>query len=153
MECLSSAHYCLFLQGVSQHLRCLFFLDSQPCPIWTFTWGIRSWGAFLGSMSLTSSEGVPKWSFNPQRILSSWQFKCKLMSFSFFPIFSDLSALVARFLFSSAIVWRVFSGSCLYQKVPCFIRAPEFLERLIWACERCNGKSSPWLLVLSFCKK
>ena len=35
-------HWCLVLQGVYQHLGYLISLDSQPCPIWTVTWGIRS---------------------------------------------------------------------------------------------------------------
>ena len=39
---LASDHYYLFLQGVSQHLGYLIFLDYQPCLIWTFTRGIRS---------------------------------------------------------------------------------------------------------------
>ena len=34
-----STHYCLFLQGVFKHPGCLLSLDSQPCPIWTLTWG------------------------------------------------------------------------------------------------------------------
>ena len=37
-----SVHYCLFLQGVSQHLGYLLPPDSQPCPICTFTWGLHS---------------------------------------------------------------------------------------------------------------
>ena len=33
----ASSHSCFFLQGVSQHLGYLLFMDSQPCPIWTIT--------------------------------------------------------------------------------------------------------------------
>ena len=36
-----SAHYSLVLQDVFRHLGYLLLLASQPCPIWTFTWGIR----------------------------------------------------------------------------------------------------------------
>ena len=54
----------LFFKGVSQHLGWLILLASQACPIWIFTWGIRSWGSFWVSMYLTSLEGVPKWSEN-----------------------------------------------------------------------------------------
>ena len=37
-----SVHYFFVLQGVSQHLGYLLALTSQPCPIWTITWRIRS---------------------------------------------------------------------------------------------------------------
>ena len=62
------SHYCLFLQDASQHLGCLIFLASQPCPIWIFTWGLRSVDEvplnFL--MSLVFLEGVLKLSENFQ---------------------------------------------------------------------------------------
>ena len=37
---------------------CLLSLASHPCPIWTFTWGIRSWGPFRGWLSSMRSDEV-----------------------------------------------------------------------------------------------
>ena len=51
-----SVHYFLFLQGVSQHLGCLLFLDSQSCPIWISAWGVCAWGSFWGWISIIFSH-------------------------------------------------------------------------------------------------
>ena len=100
---------------------------------------IRSWGSFWGSMSPTSLEGVPKWSGTLRRIFSHWKFPHNLLRFSFCLIFSDFSAIVVRFLFSSALAWRVFPGSCLSQKVSCFLEAPNFSEGMLRVQEWCPG--------------
>ena len=66
------------------------------------------------------------------------------------PIITAVSTLIDGFLFYSSIVLWVSLGSCLYQKFPCFIGDPKFLEGLLHACEQCPGKSYPCLLVLLF---
>ena len=38
-------------------VRCLFFLTPQPCPIWRFIWGIRSWGSFRGFLDISDVFG------------------------------------------------------------------------------------------------
>ena len=54
-------------------LRCLLSLASQPCLIWTFTWGLRSWGSCRGCLSPMSLERVPKLSANTySRSHASW---------------------------------------------------------------------------------
>ena len=71
-------------------------------------------------------------------------------NFSFRPILLALYAFVDGLLFSSALVWRFFSGSCLFQKVPCFLGGTKFLEILICAFWQYPGKSSPCILLLLF---
>ena len=141
----ASEHCYLFLKGVSQNLGCLVSLDSQPCLIWAFAWGIRSWRSSRGSIYLP--EGVPKLSGTLRNIFSHWKFPRELMQFFFCPIFLAVSTLVSGLLFSSAIVWRVSLVSCLSQKVPCFLGAPKLSEGLIRACEQYTRKSSLLLLV------
>ena len=51
------------------------------------------------------------------------------------PIISAVSTIFNGLPLFSDIVWRFSSGSCLSQKVPYFIGAPELLERLIRACK------------------
>ena len=104
------------LQGGYKHLGCLISLASQPCSIWTFNWWIGYWGSFWGTMSLASLEGVRKWSGTLWRILSHHRFLRNLLSISFRPIFSVVSALVLGLLFFCALIWRVYLGSCLSPK-------------------------------------
>ena len=112
---------------------------------------LHSWGSFPFSISLTFLEGTPKWSEN---ISNSYCTRCLD---SFLPpgtlIILELSALVSGLLFYSALVWRVSLGSCLSQKVPCFIGYPKFLEGLLRACKRCPGNSYPCLIVSYFSDK
>ena len=42
------------------------------------------------------------------------------------PIIFAVSALVTEFLFSSALVCQIYSGSCLSQKVPFVLGDPKF---------------------------
>ena len=68
-------------------------------------------------------EGYPFWSSlskniwwrfrSCRRTFSQWQFPRKLLRFSFWPIFLVVSALVARLIFYSALVWQVSLVSCL----------------------------------------
>ena len=96
-------------------------------------------------MSLVFLEGVPKWSENlSNSYRASW--------INYFlppdpPIIISVFALVSGLLFYSTLIWRVFLGSCLYQKVPYFIGAPKFLEGLLHACERCPEKYFTCLIV------
>ena len=136
----ASSHYCLFLQVVSQHLGFLIFLASNSCLIWVFTWGVRFWGSFWGSMSLTSLKVVPKCSGSLWLIFSIWKFPRELLRLSFRPIFSVIFSPVAGLLSSSALVWCFSSWYCLYQKVPWFLGALKLSEGLLCACERCPGK-------------
>ena len=136
-----------FLQGVSQHLGCLIFLDSQMCLIWTLTRWIHFWGSFQWSMSLTSLEGVPKWSGTLWRIFCHYQFPRDLLRFFFFPILLEVSTLVLRFIYSSTLICRFSSVSYLSQNFICFIGAQKFLEGLIHDCKWCPAKSSPCLLL------
>ena len=65
----------VFLQGLFKRLGYSIALDFQPCLIYTFTWGLRSWGSFWGWIFLTSSEGVTKLSANiSSRSRMSWIF-------------------------------------------------------------------------------
>ena len=42
-------------------VRCLIFMSYQPCPIWTFIWGLRSWGSFRSWLSsIINAEVVVK---------------------------------------------------------------------------------------------
>ena len=106
---------------------------------------LRSWGSFSFSVSPTFLEGVLKRSEN-----ISNHFHASWLDFFLPPdpqIISAVSTIVDGFLCYSSIVWRVFLGSCLYQKVPCFIGAPKFLEGLLRTCERCPVKSFTCLIV------
>ena len=76
-----------------------------------------------------------------------------MLSFSFRVIHYVVYTFVSRLLFSSALVWRVSLGSCLFQKVTCFIGAHKLLEGLLRACEQCPGKSSQCLIVSLFSNK
>ena len=78
-------------------------------------------------MSLTSFEGVPKWSGNLWRIFYYWKFSRELLSFSFRLILSVVSSLFSGLLFYSALVWRVYLGSCLSPKGFLFYRGSKIL--------------------------
>ena len=66
----------------------------------------------------------------PTNILGSIRFCCR---------FSDIHPLIC---------WRFSSGSCLSQKVPCFLGAPKSSEGLLHACEQFPGEYYPCLLIL-----
>ena len=112
---------------------------------------LHSWGSFPFSISLTFLEGTPKWSEN---IPNSYCTRCLD---SFLPpgtlIILELSALVSGFLFYSALVWRVSPGSCLSQRLPCFLGNSKFLEGPLRACELYTGKYSTYLHVSLFSDK
>ena len=78
-------------------------------------------------MSLTSFEGVPKWSGNLWRIFYYWKFSRELLSFSFRLILSVVSSFFSGLIFYSALVWRVSLGSCLSQKGFLFYRGSKIL--------------------------
>ena len=105
---------------------------------------LRYWGSFSFSMSLTFLEGVLKWSANISSRSRAIYLHCFIPHYP--PIISVVSTLVARLLFYSALIWRVSSGSCLSQKVPCFLGAPKFLKELLCACEIFPGTFSPCLI-------
>ena len=101
------ASSCFFLQGLFQHLGYLLVLYSQPCLIWTVSWGLHSWGFFWGSMSPTLSEGVTKLLANISNLSHTiW---------IFFPCLISLvvSTLVSGFLVSARSYYRVFLSSLL----------------------------------------
>ena len=146
---LAYSHYCLFLQGVSQHLGRLILMASQPCPIWTLTWVLRSVleGPLNFLMSPAFLEGVPKWSEN----FLSLYFPRKLLSFSFCPIFSEVSALVARLLISTRLfVGSIFRILFFPKRFPVFSGLQLLSEGLLRICEKFPGENSPWLLALPF---
>ena len=78
-------------------------------------------------MSLTSLEGFTKLSGDLRMILSHWKFPRKLLRISFRLIFSVVSALVSRLLFSSDLVWRISSGSCFSEKGLLFYGGSEII--------------------------
>ena len=63
-----------------------------------------------------------------RRFFSHWNFPHEMLRFSFYLIFSVVSTIVFGLVFSSSLIWRVSLGSCLSQKVPCFLGAPKFLR-------------------------
>ena len=81
-----------FFRRFPEGVRCLFLMDSHPCPIFTFNWVLCYLGSFLVWLSSTSLEGVPKFSAD---FLSLSRLR-KLLSFSFRPIFSVVSDLVTK---------------------------------------------------------
>ena len=98
-------------------VRCLFYLDYQTCPIWIFTWGIRSWGYFRGFlMSPTFLEEALKWSVNFSQSLPrelAWFVPSDILGVSALVSGSDIlrdirSDLVVRSLTVRPIVWWLF---------------------------------------------
>ena len=68
-------------------------------------------------------------------------------------------ACSVRYLLWSLILflgWRVNCSALIglsSLQVPCVKGAPKFLEGMLLDCEKFPGKSSPWILFLSFCDK
>ena len=82
-----------------------------------------------------------------RRILSHLQFSRELLSFNSTQYSRRYPLFLSGFSFYY-IFWRVSSGSCLSQKVLCFIGATKFPEGLLWACEWCLGKYSLWIFFI-----
>ena len=132
---------CFILQGII-HLGYLLTLNSQPCPIWTFTWGLcsilksplisqclqrfrRGFRIFRRIFPIVPAQfclSVP--SNIPRGLRSRWR------------VFDSLTACLA------ALLWR-FS----YPPVPSFLGGyPKFWEGLLHNFKQLPGKSASWLL-------
>ena len=92
-----SGNFITFLRLFPEGVWCLLLLASQPCLIWIFVWGLRSWGSFQGWIYSISLEGVPK-------LLENISCRSRAIWIESFPapdplIISVVTTLVARLLF------------------------------------------------------
>ena len=141
VDIFPSLGFILFLQGVVQHLGYTISLDSQPCPIWTVSQGLFSWGFFWGfNISNIFGRGSEMVRRTCDHFLAIW---IALSSY----LLGGISSCIRVAIFLTAIVWRFDKFVC--PLVPCFIESPKLLEVPIRACEKFLEKSSTCLLVLS----
>ena len=131
------AQYYLFLQGVFQHLGYFISLDSQPCPICTFTQGIRYdlEGPFIFGCLRCFPEKSLKCSANfLNRFRTSWRI-CSIRYLQGSPILPPVLRLSYRYS-SSAPFWG-------FLIVPIFSLilggSSKFLEGLFRSCECVPG--------------
>ena len=90
LERLTSAHCCLVLQGISQHLGYLLSLDFSAVSglVSYLRDPLRSWWSFSHSMFPKFSEGVPKWSaIFLYWFCTIWRL-CSVRSLHVYPIFT-----------------------------------------------------------------
>ena len=103
-----AANFISFFWRFPEGCWCLISVDSQPCPIWTFTWKTSSWGSFLGwlyPMSITQVVGKCFQSF-PRKL--NWIFSSAC---SIDHVGGLLSCRRVALLFCSSISGLLFLGS------------------------------------------
>ena len=131
---------CFALQDIT-HPGYLLALASQPCPVWTFTWGTLSilegplvdhclWRFWRGFQSCRRSFLIV-----PARSI-----------FFSSPISSGVSNLVTRYLTIWPIVWRRFFGILIDPQSPVITRALKCWDRNVRYWKQRTGNYPPCLL-------
>ena len=121
---------CLFLQVVFQHIGYFISLVSQPCLIWTISWGFRY---------VLEGPLVDKCLWHSWRVLISFRksFQSFLRDMDCFSNRMSLgfSALVVRSSSVWMLLWRFFCGTFLYLITRFYRGVSEVLGRTDLLCK------------------
>ena len=153
---LVSDHWCLVLQGVSQHLGYFISLDSHPYPIWTLAWWIRSnlegplenflclrcfWRRLRSGQKIFSIASAQAGAcFSPSDILGSLRSYRRV----WYTLGISGSGVVIGSSTVRPLVWQRFFWALDRPKVlPDYHGFPKLSEGLLWNCEQRPRKFFP----------
>ena len=125
-----------------QHLVYFFYRDSQPCTVWSVSWGLCYWGFFwwlnISDIFGGGSEMV-RWNYD--------DFHASWLAWST-DILGSIRSCHRVTVFPTALFWR-FLWTFVLTWLLCYFKGSQnFSVGLLHKCKQCPVKYSLWLLFL-----